>query len=307
MRRLQADQEGRGRSRPGGRRRAGGFTAARARRPARRYHRDPRDAMNLVTPRSRWRCSGGRPRRWPCSTAQPAQARAPGRPSLANTLGLSGRGVLENNRGYALLKLGPPRRRRRSHCVARSPPRARPLAEATREPGDGAGLLGRRQRGGHQADPPELRPPRARLPATAQQLPGGIHRAAGEPLGPGRVRPVSPSRSRCRSSGGRRLRSRARARSSGWRRSGRRATPAARRSPAQDQAAAERGNELVERTGGQARASRAANAVNQSDDEPELGALQDRVLAAFRDVGTHTSAFWSRTVPSKQRECLFAV
>jgi hypothetical protein len=71
----------------------------------------------------------------------------------------------------------------------------------------------------------------------------------------------------------------------------------------QHQGAVERVNKLVERTAEKLERSAATNAVNQSDDEPELGALKDRVLAAFRDVGTYTDAFWSGTVPSKLQEC----
>ena len=74
-----------------------------------RNARDPRDAMNLVNaavPLAHARQAGRG-----AGAARPRRGRRPrsaARPRLANPLGLSGRGVLENNRGYALLKLGRP-------------------------------------------------------------------------------------------------------------------------------------------------------------------------------------------------------
>ncbi len=271
------------------------------------HRRDPRDAMNLVNAAVPLALLG-----------KPAEAlalldRAAGvgargsaaTPRLAKAMGIPGRAVLENNRGYALLKLG-----RAAESVA--PLRraialgGRPLAEAHSNlafalvcSGGSTDEAVKLIRKSFARRPLDYLPPRMQLPGGIVELPESpwadkvydLKAAKDKPL-PQFKWPSTPEQS---SNAVERMAAIS-------------AASNAKSGPlnSQYQDAIERVNALKESRSNKLRRSSMLNAVNQSDDEPELGKLHDRVLAAFGDVGAHTDAHWSVAVPAKQRECLAA-
>ncbi len=268
------------------------------------YQRDPRDAMNLVNAAVPLTMLGRPAEALALLDRAAGGARAAAaRPRLANPMGLSGRGVLENNRGYALLKLG-----RAAEAIA---PLRRAIAAAGRPLAEAHSNLALALlcSGGSSAEAVKLiRKSYARRALTylgpRTQLPGGLVELPESPWAkdvydlevaqetplPQFKWPSTPEQS-----------------SNAVERMGAITAASHTRSSAlstEHQAVVERVNKLVERTPDKLERTAMVNAVSQSDNEPELGALNDRVLAAFQDVGAHTDAFWSVTVPAKQRECL---